>query len=161
MRKCIVPGSFDPFTIGHFDIVVRASQLFDKVYVAVMVNSEKKGMLDFAQRKRIAELSCGNIPNVEIITAGGTLVDLCRALGACAVVKGVRNTIDFDYEKGLASMNRHLDFQLETVLLPSTPDYDYISSSFAREIIKYGKSLDGVVKSEAIKALEEMVGHKE
>ena len=88
-------------------------------------------------------------------------MDLCRALGACAVVKGVRNTIDFDYEKGLASMNRHLDFQLETVLLPSTPDYDYISSSFAREIIKYGKSLDGVVKSEAIKALEEMVGHKE
>ena len=156
MRKCVVPGSFDPFTIGHFDIVVRASKLFDKVYVAIMVNSDKKGMLDFSQRKKIAELSCANLPNVEVITAGGTLVDLCRALGACAIVKGVRNTIDFDYEKGLASMNRHLAFELETVFLPATPDYDYISSSFAREVIKYGKSLDGIVKGEAIKALREM-----
>ena len=108
MKTCVIPGSFDPFTLGHRDMVVRAARLFDRVYVAIMINTEKKGMLDFATRKAVAEVSCADIPGVTVITAEGVLCDLCTALGADAIVKGARDTSDFAYEKQLADINRRI-----------------------------------------------------
>ncbi|MBR2479101.1 MAG: pantetheine-phosphate adenylyltransferase [Clostridia bacterium] len=154
MRVCIVPGSFDPFTMGHFDLVARASKLFDKVYVAIMTNSEKKGYFDFRQRKLIAEETCKDLPNVSVITADGMLSDLCSALGVCAIVKGVRNVTDFDYETTLASVNRHLAPDVETVFIPTNPKYSHVCSSFVREMLKYDQPLLGILHIDAIKLIK-------
>lgn len=150
MKICVFPGSFDPFTLGHLDIVKRAAVIFDRVYVAIMVNSEKRGAFDFAQRKRIAEVSCADIPNVQVITADGMLCDLCRTLSACAVVKGIRNGADYDYETTLAGVNRHLAPQVETVWIPSSSEYTFICSAFVRELLKYERPLEGVLHPAAI-----------
>lgn len=152
-RICIIPGSFDPFTLGHLDIVKRASKLFDTVYVAVMVNSEKTGMFGYAERKVIAEASCGDLPNVKVITYSGMLCDLTEALGAEAIIKGVRNMTDYDYEATLAEVNRKLAPDVETVILISKPEYSYLCSAFVRELFKYERSLNGVMHPEAIKAI--------
>lgn len=153
MKTCVIPGSFDPFTLGHRDMVVRAARLFDRVYVAIMINTEKKGMLDFATRKAVAEVSCADIPGVTVITAEGILCDLCTALGADAIVKGARDTSDFAYEKQLADINRRICPGLETVLLTARPENECLSSTFARDMIKYGRPLDGIIHPDAIKLL--------
>lgn len=154
MKTCVIPGSFDPFTLGHRDIAERAAKLFDRVYVAVMINGEKKGLLDFATRKAIAEASCSDIPGVTVITAEGLLCDLCTALDAEVIVKGARNGSDFDYEKSLADINRRLNPDLETLILTAKPGNECLSSTFAREMIKHGKALDGILHPRAIKLLE-------
>ena len=154
MKICVVPGSFDPFTIGHLDVVERASKLFDKVYVAIMVNSSKNGTFDFSTRKKIATASCAEIKNVEVITADGLLCDLVKALGASAIVKGVRNSIDFEYEMNLVGMNRLIDSSVETVFLPSKPAYSAISSSFVREMMKYERPIIGLVHPDTIKIID-------
>ena len=153
MKTCVIPGSFDPFTLGHRDMVVRAARLFDRVYVAMMINTEKKGMLDFATRKAVAEVSCADIPGVTVITAEGVLCDLCTALGADAIVKGARDTSDFAYEKQLADINRRICPGLETVILTARPENECLSSTFARDMIKYGRPLDGIIHPDAIKLL--------
>ena len=153
MKTCVIPGSFDPFTLGHRDMVVRAARLFDRVYVAIMINTEKKGMLDFATRKAVAEVSCADIPGVTVITAEGILCDLCTALGADAIVKGARDTSDFAYEKQLADINRRICPGLETILLTARPENECLSSTFARDMIKYGRPLDGIIHPDAIKLL--------
>ena len=150
MRVCIVPGSFDPFTLGHLDVVKRAAKLFDKVYVAIMVNSQKKGCFDFAQRKRIAELSCAGLESVDVITADGLLCDLARGLGACAVVKGVRDAQDSTYEINMARMNSFIHKNFETVLLPASPELSFLSSTFVRDLIRYEKPLDGALHPDAV-----------
>ena len=153
MKTCVIPGSFDPFTLGHRDIVVRAARLFDRVYVAIMINTEKTGLLDFATRKAVAEVSCADIPGVTAITAECILCDLCTALGADAIVKGARDTSDFAYEKQLADINRRICPGLETVLLTARPENECLSSTFARDMIKYGRPLDGIIHPDAIKLL--------
>ena len=154
MKICVVPGSFDPFTLGHLDVVTRASKLFDKVYVAIMINSAKSGTFDFATRKKIAVASCAELKNVEVITADGLLCELVKALGAVAIVKGVRNSIDFEYEMNLAGMNRFIDSSVETVFLPSKPEYSSVSSSFVREMMKYEKPILGLIHPDAIKIID-------
>ena len=130
MKTCVIPGSFDPFTLGHFDIVQRAAKIFDKVYVLIMVNSEKKGTFDFKARKQIAAESCKELENVEVITADGLLADVCSALKVTAIVKGLRNSADAAYEIPMASMNRFIGGNIETVFLPSLPENSFISSTF-------------------------------
>lgn len=155
MSICVVPGSFDPFTLGHLDVVRRASRLFDEVYVAIMINPDKTGKFSFAERKEIAELSCAGIDNVRVITAEGLLCELCEALGAVAVVKGIRNSADYVYEADMAGMNRKIDPDIETVWLPASPGVAALSSTFARELMHYGKPLDGVLHPSAIGWLAE------
>ncbi len=154
MKICVFPGSFDPFTLGHLDIVERAALLFDKVYVAIMVNGQKQGSFDFAMRKKIAEASCEALPNVEVITAEGMLCDLCRALGACAVIKGIRNGEDYNYEASLAQINRFLAPAVENVWIPSSPEKAFICSAFVRELLKYDRPLDGVIHPSATAIIE-------
>jgi len=150
MKICVFPGSFDPFTLGHLDVVRRAAKIFDKVYVAVMVNSAKQGHFTPAERKQIADISCVGINGVEVITADGMLVDLCRALGACAIVKGIRNGTDLDYEMMQAGVNKYFDEGLETVFLPTSAKYSFICSAFVRELIKYGRPFDDILHPAAV-----------
>ncbi len=140
MRLAIVPGSFDPMTVGHFDLIRRASLLFDRITVAVMANPQKKesGCFDFAERKKIAELSVASLPNVDVITAGGYLADLAASLGACAIVKGVRNADDYAYETKMAEFNHERNSLCETVYLPSYGGMADVSSTAARAAIANG-----------------------
>ena len=160
IRTAIIPGSFDPFTLGHLDIVKRAAGLFDRVVVAVMVNPEKAatGMFSFAERKRIAELSVSGIPGVTVITAGGYLADLARALDACAIVKGVRNRDDYEYEQEMAVFNHERNPHCETVYLPSYGKMTEISSTLARRLILEGKSTDGVLADGASEYIRSLTG---
>lgn len=149
MRTAIIPGSFDPMTLGHKDVIQRASELFDRVIVAIMVNPDKEGMFAFSERKVIAELTLNDIPGVTVITADGYLADLAAALKACAIVKGVRNTEDFEYEQKMAVFNHERNPRCETVYLPAYGDVADISSTYARKLIADGTPLDDVLAPEA------------
>lgn len=156
MRIAIIPGSFDPFTLGHRDVVERATKLFDRIIVAIMINPDKKGKFSFAERKRIAELTLSDMPQVTVITADGYLADLAAVLKAVAIVKGVRNTDDFEYEQKMAVFNHNRNDVTETVYLPSYGATTEISSTCARKLIDEGGDLFGVLAPEAIEYIEEL-----
>lgn len=156
MRTAIIPGSFDPMTLGHRDIVERALKLFDRVIVAIMVNPDKKGKFTFAERKRIAELTLSDLPQVTVLTADGYLADLASALKSVAIVKGVRNTEDFEYEQDMAVFNHNRNPVTETVYLPAYGDVADISSTLARNLIDSGELLEGVLAPEAIEYIESL-----
>ncbi len=156
MRTAIIPGSFDPMTLGHKNVVERALKLFDRVIVAIMINPEKKGTFTFAERKKIAELTLSEYPQVTVLTADGYLADLASALKAVAIVKGVRNTEDFEYEQDMAVFNHDRNPITETVYLPSYGALSDISSTYARSLIESGATLDGVLAPEAIEYIESL-----
>ncbi len=162
MRTAIIPGSFDPMTLGHRDIVERALKLFDRVIVAIMVNPDKKGRFTFAQRKRIAELTLADLPEMTVLTADGYLADLSAALKAVAIVKGVRNTEDFEYEQEMAVFNHEKNPITETVYLPAYGEKSEISSTLARTYIESGCFPEDVfapAAAEYIKGLLENENH--
>ena len=154
-RCAIVPGSFDPMTLGHLAVILKASEIFDSVTVAIMNNSAKKCLFTLAERKAIAEKTCGEIPGVRVVTADGLLVDLARALGARYIVKGVRNSIDFEYEQNMAKMNKELASEIQTVYLPSDTELEVISSSFVRELLNNGKLVDAYIHPDALPVVME------
>ena len=156
MKIAIIPGSFDPMTLGHRDIVERAAKLFDRIIVAIMINPEKVGRFSFSERKKIAELTLADIPQATVITADGYLADLAAALKAAAIVKGVRNTEDFEYEQDMAVFNHDRNPVTETIYLPAYANLADISSTFARKLIDEKLPLDGVLASDAIKYIEEL-----
>ena len=134
MRTAVCPGSFDPVTVGHLDLVERAAAIFDKVIVCVMVNSEKRPMFSSDERLALIRAAIAHLPNAEAEVWSGLLADFARQRGACALVKGVRGSVDFDWEMQLAQINRDLLPQLDTVLLPARPEHLHISSTMAREM---------------------------
>jgi pantetheine-phosphate adenylyltransferase len=154
MRTAIIPGSFDPFTLGHKDVVLRSLKLFDRVIVAIMINPDKKGNFSFAERKKIAELTLSDVPAATVITADGYLADLAAALKAVAIVKGVRNTEDFEYEQNMAAFNHNRNSVTETVYLPAYGDNISISSTLVRNAIESGEPLSGFLAEEAIEYIE-------
>ena len=131
-KIAIVPGSFDPITVGHIDIAKRAAALYDEVYVAVMINREKSYMFTIEQRKRIAEAGLRGIPNVSVIASEGMLWALAKELGACAIVKGYRNEKDLVYEQTMADFNRAHYPEAETILLKSDERLMEVSSTAVR-----------------------------
>ena len=148
MRTAVCPGSFDPITLGHLDLIRRASVLFDRVLVCVMSNGEKdRGMFPPEERLRLARLAVADLPRVEAELWTGLLADYARARDACAVVKGVRGGGDFDMEYQMAWINDSLAPGLETVLLPASPRYVWFSSTMAREMIRYGQDLERYLPS--------------
>ena len=153
-KTCIIPGSFDPMTYGHLSIVMKSSEIFDNVVVAILNNSDKKGFLTLAERKEIAEKTCSGIGNVKVITADGLLVDVARSLGINHVVKGVRNTIDFEYEQNMAKINKALAPEIQTIYIPCDPAFEIVSSSFVRELHKNGKSIIQYVHPDEVKMIE-------
>lgn len=137
-------------TLGHREIVERSLKLFDRIIVAIMINPEKKGRFTFAERKKIAELTLGQYPEVTVITADGYLADLAAALNASAIVKGVRDVSDFLYEQEMAVFNHDRNPETETLYLPAYGDSVAISSTLVRRNLDEDKSLEGILAPEAI-----------
>lgn len=159
MRTAICPGSFDPITLGHLDVVRRAAKLFDRVIVLVLSNGEKdRGMFAPRRRLELAKLAVDGLPNVEADLWTGLLADYARQQGACALVKGVRNGTDFDWEDQMAWINRSLAEELETVLLPASPEYSWFSSTMAREMIRYGQDLTKYLPSGVAEEIRKGMG---
>lgn len=154
MKLAVIPGSFDPMTVGHVDVVERAAKIFDVVVVTVMVNPNKQCLFTMEQRSQIAKISCAHIPNVKVLVSEGMLVDVVDSLGASAIVKGVRTVKDFQYEQGMAIYNREKNPRAETLYLPADPKYKRISSTLARRLIEEQRPLDGVLMPDAIRKLE-------
>ena len=138
-RIAIVPGSFDPITVGHMDILKRASAIYDKVYLALLVNPDKKYLFDTETRIDIARIAISDIPNAEVVYSEGMLVHLARELSCSAIIKGVRNESDFAYEMKMALCNRALAPEIETLFLPCDDKLTTISSTLVRSLISEGK----------------------
>ena len=154
MRIAIVPGSFDPMTLGHVNIVERASKLFDKVIVAVMINNKKKYMFSPEERTEMARLSCSHIENVEVIFDDGMLAELARRNGACAIVKGLRDEKDYLYEFEMAQYNSRVNPNVETVFLPCEEGVHDISSTAVRRRLECGEDISDVVSTKAVEYLK-------
>ena len=155
MSIAIIPGSFDPMTLGHVDVVERAAKMFDEVVVAVMINPNKQYRFSVEQKTELAVLSCANIPNVRVIADGGMLIDLVDKLGACAIVKGIRTLKDFRYEQEMAYWNRAHNPRAETLYLPCGADFSRISSTLVRRRLDEGRSLEGLMSPSAVAKLVE------
>lgn len=154
MRTAIISGSFDPITVGHLDIIVRASRLFDKVVIAISPNSEKKGFLPFDVQVSSVEASVKDIENVSVVKCVGLLAEFCKSFENPVIVRGARTGTDFDYERSLYVINKGLG-EIETVVLPAESGMDHISSTYVRELIKYQKPIDDVVPEGAKKIIKE------
>lgn len=155
MNIAIYPGSFDPITLGHMDIIRRASLCFDKVYVCVTVNCDKKQpMFTRERRLELIRESVAALPNVEAEEWDGLLADYVRAKGAHILVKGVRNMSDFDMEMQMARINQGIYPEIETVFLPASAAYAHFSSTMAREMIRYGQPLEKYVPAPVAEELK-------
>ena len=137
MKKAIFPGSFDPITLGHYDIIKRGVSLFDEIIIAIGINAEKKYMFPLEQRKRFIEAAFADEPKVKVITYEGLTIDLCKKLDAQFILRGLRNPADFEFEKAIAHTNRKLS-KIETVFLLTASQTSYISSSIVRDVIRNG-----------------------
>ncbi|WP_298519163.1 pantetheine-phosphate adenylyltransferase [uncultured Kordia sp.] len=136
MKRAIFPGSFDPITLGHYDIIKRGIKLFDEVIVAIGVNSAKKYMFSLEQRKQFIEDSFKDEPNVTVVTYEGLTVDFCQKHNVDFILRGLRNPADFEFEKAIAHTNRDLA-PVETIFLLTAASTSYISSSIVREVIRH------------------------
>ena len=154
----ICPGSFDPITEGHMDVIRRASQMFGKVLVAVTEDSDKAPMFSVAERVAMAREACQGLPNVEVDSFAGLVVEYAKRCGAVALVKGLRAVSDFDREMQMAWMNRQLAPELYTVFLVPHPDYVFLSSSLVKEVASRGGEVRQFVPDAAYKRLQDKVG---
>ncbi|HRV54304.1 MAG: pantetheine-phosphate adenylyltransferase [Flavobacteriaceae bacterium] len=135
MKRALFPGSFDPITLGHYDIILRGIKLFDEVVVAIGINSEKKYMFSLEQRKDFIEKAFKNHPQVKVVTYEGLTIDFCKKIDAQFILRGLRNPADFEFEKAIAHTNRKLS-KIETVFLLTSSKTSFISSSIVRDVIR-------------------------
>ena len=156
----IVPGSFDPITNGHVDIIRRASAMYGKVYVAVMINSEKSYTFTLEERRRIAEAALRGIDGVEVISSEGYLWRLAKSLGASAIVKGVRNELDREYELKMAEYNSAHYPEAKTILLDTAEGLEGVSSTLLRERLIRGESISDLIPEAALCELERILDTK-
>jgi len=156
----VCPGSFDPVTLGHLDVIRRARTLYDEVVVAVLVNPNKTGMFAPEERVALIEAETADLDGVSVLTfEAQLLVDVCRSTAAGAIVKGLRGETDYSYELPMAVMNRHLA-GIETLFLPSDPEFAQVSSSLIKEVAKYGGDISRFVPSAVTAALHERLGRR-
>jgi pantetheine-phosphate adenylyltransferase len=152
--SALVPGSFDPPTNGHMDVVARCASIFDRVVVAIVGNPSKEPMFSSAERVEMLRDVCSAWPNVETAVFDGLLVDFARDVGADVIVKGLRAMTDFDYELQLAQMNRHLS-GIVTMFVATKPELGYLSSSLVKEVARLGGSVEELVPATVARALKE------
>ncbi|GAA4747299.1 pantetheine-phosphate adenylyltransferase [Modestobacter marinus] len=144
MRRAVCPGSFDPVTNGHVDVIARAAGLYDELVVAVLVNPGKAGLFDVDERMSLLREAVVDLPNVTVDSFEGLLVDYCRAQQIPVIVKGLRAVGDFEYELQMAQMNRELA-QVETLFMPTAPQVGHLSSSLVKQIAKFGGDVSSLV----------------
>ena len=154
MNIAICPGSFDPITKGHMDIIKRSSKMFDKLYVAVLTNSSKKSSFTIDERMEMIRKCTADIPNVEVCTFEGLLAQHAKKIGAIAIVKGLRAVTDFEYEFQMALTNKKINKDLETIFLTTNSKYMYLSSSIVKEIARYGGDISDFVPPAVLPDIE-------
>lgn len=144
MRRAIFPGSFDPVTLGHYDIIKRGITLFDELVIAIGINADKNYMFALDQRKKFIEDAFADEPKIKVLTYEGLTVDFCQKINANFILRGLRNPGDFEFEKAIAHTNRKLS-EIETVFLLTSSGKSYISSSIVRDVIRNGGDYTGLV----------------
>ncbi|WP_046175146.1 pantetheine-phosphate adenylyltransferase [Domibacillus indicus] len=149
----VCPGSFDPITNGHLDIIQRGAKVFDKVYVVILSNSSKKPLFSAEERAELIRKVTSHIPNVEVDHYQGLLVDYAKQVNAKAILRGLRAVSDFEYEMQITSMNRVLNDELETFFMMTNSQYSFLSSSIVKEVAKYGADISELVPKEVEAAL--------
>ena len=150
MKKAIFPGSFDPITLGHLDIIKRAIPLFDEIVIAIGINADKKYMFDIEKRTSFIKQSFKNEPKITTTTYTGLTVDYCKKINADYILRGLRNPADFEFEKAIAQTNRKLS-GIETVFLLTSAETSFISSSIVRDILRNNGDISSFVPSAVIK----------
>ncbi|MFZ5966332.1 MAG: pantetheine-phosphate adenylyltransferase [Bacillota bacterium] len=155
MKIAVYPGSFDPVTNGHLDIIRRASNLFDKTIVAVLQNTSKKPFFTVEERLELLKNATKDLPSVEIDCFSGLLVDYVNKNDIHAIVKGLRAVSDFEYEFQMALMNRKLSPNVETVFLMTSSEYSYLSSSLVKEVFQFNGCIKGLVPDSVLKAMQQ------
>ena len=150
MKIAVYPGSFDPITNGHFDIIKRGAKVFDKIIVAVLVNVDKKYLFEVDERVELIKKVTRDIENVEVRSFNGLLVNFLKEYNTNIILKGLRTTFDFEYELQMAFMNNELDSNIETVCMMSSSKNLHISSSCVKQVAKFGGNIEGLVPSEIV-----------
>lgn len=154
-RICVYPGSFDPITVGHMDIIRRASRIFDRVIVAVLHNPAKKGCFPLEQRLTMIEKACADLPTVSADAFDGLLVEYLKKTGAQVVVRGLRAVTDFEAEFQMAQVNHQVSPEMETLFMMTLPEHAYISSSVVRELATFGGDVTQFVPAEILDEVRE------
>lgn len=157
MKIAVYPGSFDPITYGHLDIIKRASKVFDKVIVSVLFNPSKRPMFDLEERTFMISESIKDLGNVEVDTFVGLLTDYAKDKNADVIIKGLRAVSDFEYEFQMALMNKSLNEELETMFMMTSDTYSYLSSSLVKEVSKFGGDISKYVPSVVVKSLRNKI----
>ena len=157
MHTAIYPGSFDPITRGHVDIIERAARLSDTLLVVVMKNVHKQGMFSVEERMELIRTACAHIPNVQVSACEGLLIECVQAYGAQAVVRGLRSSTDFEYELQMALTNKKINPGLETYFLAASERYTYLSSSIVKELASYGADLSEFLPQEICQTVADKV----
>ncbi|MDV4151207.1 pantetheine-phosphate adenylyltransferase [Clostridium sp. AL.422] len=155
MNIAIYPGSFDPITNGHLDIITRGSKIYDKLIVAVLVNMDKNCLFTIEERVNLIKRVTKDLKNVEVLSFDGLLVDFARLHNSKVILKGLRTMSDFEYEFQMALMNSKLDSEIETVFMMTSSEYSYVSSSSVKQVAKFGGNIKGLVPNELISEVME------
>lgn len=150
MKIALFPGSFDPVTKAHVDIIKRSINLFDKVYIGIGNNSSKQGFLSIEKRELMLRAVFEAEPKIHIVAYEGLTIDFCKSIGAAYMIRGIRTVSDFEYEKAIAQMNHALEPSIESIFIVSKPGYSSISSTIVREILRFGGNPEQFIPKEAI-----------